>query len=50
MPHHGRAVAAALGLTGDLAKQAQNVTAKLYDAFLGTDVDPSESANIAELA
>ena len=22
MPHHGRAVAAALGLTGDLAKQA----------------------------
>ncbi|RJF93341.1 ADP-forming succinate--CoA ligase subunit beta [Sphingomonas cavernae] len=37
MPHHGRAVAAALGLTGDLAKQAQNVAAKLYDAFLGTD-------------
>src|SRR3546814_2581425 len=37
MPHHGRAVAAALGLTGDLAKQAANVTAKLYDAFLGTD-------------
>jgi succinyl-CoA synthetase beta subunit len=37
MPHHGRAVAAALGLTGDLAKQAQSVAAKLYDAFLGTD-------------
>ena len=37
MPHHGRAVAAALGLTGDLAKQAANVLAKLYDAFLGTD-------------
>ena len=37
MPHHGRAVAAALGLTGDLAKQAANVASKLYDAFLGTD-------------
>ncbi|MBA4048391.1 MAG: ADP-forming succinate--CoA ligase subunit beta [Sphingomonas sp.] len=37
MPHHGRGVAAALGLTGDLAKQAANVAAKLYDAFLGTD-------------
>ena len=28
MPHHGRAVAAALGLTGDLAKQAGKVLAK----------------------
>jgi succinyl-CoA synthetase beta subunit len=37
MPHHGRAIAHALGLTGDLAKQAQNVASKLYDAFLGTD-------------
>ncbi|MES1974620.1 MAG: ADP-forming succinate--CoA ligase subunit beta [Pseudomonadota bacterium] len=37
MPHHGRAVAAALGLKGDLAKQAANVASKLYDAFLGTD-------------
>ncbi len=37
MPHHGRAVAAALGLTGDLAKQAQHVLAKLYDTFIGTD-------------
>ena len=36
-PHHGRTVAAALGLTGDLAKQAANVASKLYDAFLGTD-------------
>ena len=41
-PHHGRAVAAALGLTGDLAKQAANVTAKLYDAFLGTDAEQIE--------
>ena len=41
-PHHGRAVAAALGLTGDLAKQAQKVAAKLYDAFLGTDASQIE--------
>jgi succinyl-CoA synthetase beta subunit len=42
MPHHGRAVAAALGLNGDLAKQAQNVLAKLFDAFLGTDASQIE--------
>ncbi len=42
MPHHGRAVAAALGLTGDLAKQANKVIAKLYDAFLGTDASQIE--------
>ncbi len=42
MPHHGRAVAAALELTGDLAKQAANVLAKLYDAFLGTDAEQIE--------
>ena len=41
-PHHGRAVAAALGLTGDLAKQAQSIAAKLYDAFLGTDASQIE--------
>ena len=37
MPHHGRTVAKALGLSGDLAKQAQKVAKLLYDAFLGTD-------------
>ena len=42
MPHHGRAVAAALGLSGDLAKQAAKVFAKLYDAFLGTDASQIE--------
>jgi succinyl-CoA synthetase beta subunit len=42
MPHHGRAVAAALGLTGDLAKQATSVLAKLYDAFIGTDASQIE--------
>ncbi|KQR83656.1 ADP-forming succinate--CoA ligase subunit beta [Sphingomonas sp. Leaf343] len=41
-PHHGRAVAAALELTGDLAKQAANVASKLYDAFLGTDAEQIE--------
>ncbi len=42
MPHHGRGVAAALGLTGDLAKQAENVVARLYDAFIGTDASQIE--------
>jgi succinyl-CoA synthetase beta subunit len=42
MPHHGRAVAAALGLSGDLAKQATSVLAKLYDAFIGTDASQIE--------
>ena len=41
-PHHGRAVAAALELTGDLAKQANFVLAKLYDAFVGTDAEQIE--------
>jgi len=42
MPHHGRAVAVALGLKGDHAKQAQNVLAKLFDAFVGTDASEIE--------
>ncbi len=42
MPHHGRAVAATLGLSGDLAKQAEFVVAKLYDAFVGTDASQIE--------
>jgi succinyl-CoA synthetase beta subunit len=42
MPHHGRAVAAALGLSGDLARQAAKVLAKLYDAFIGTDASQIE--------
>jgi succinyl-CoA synthetase beta subunit len=42
MPHHGREVAAALGLTGDLAKQASKVLAKLYEAFVGTDASQIE--------
>jgi succinyl-CoA synthetase beta subunit len=42
MPHHGRAVAAALGLSGDLSKQAGKVLASLYQAFLGTDASQIE--------
>jgi succinyl-CoA synthetase beta subunit len=42
MPHHGREVAAALGLTGDLAKQAGKVLGSLYQAFLGTDASQIE--------
>jgi succinyl-CoA synthetase beta subunit len=38
MPHHGRRVAKALGLTGDLAKQAESVVAKLYAAFIAKDM------------
>ena len=42
MPHHGRAVAKALGLSGDLAKQAAQILAGLYAAFLGTDAEQIE--------
>jgi succinyl-CoA synthetase beta subunit len=42
MPHHGREVAAALGLSGDLAKQAGKVLGSLYKAFIGTDASQIE--------
>jgi succinyl-CoA synthetase beta subunit len=42
MPHHGRAVAHALGLSGDLAKQAASTAKLLFDAFLGTDASQIE--------
>ena len=38
MPHHGRRVARALGLSGDLAKQAESLVAKLYEAFVAKDM------------
>jgi succinyl-CoA synthetase beta subunit len=38
MPHHGRRAAAALGLTGDLAKQAEGLIVKLYAAFIAKDM------------
>ena len=37
-PHHGRAVAFALKLKGDLNKQAVKLAGQLYDAFVGTDM------------
>jgi len=38
MPHHGRAVAFALKLTGDLNKQAVKLAEQLYNAFIATDM------------
>src|ERR1700754_4713599 len=38
MAHHGRAVARALGLQGNLAKQAEKLAAQLYCAFISTDM------------
>tara|TARA_R110002033_G_scaffold94364_1_gene143596 strand:+ start:252 stop:1451 length:1200 start_codon:yes stop_codon:yes gene_type:complete len=42
MPHHGRAIAFALQLKGDLNKQAQKLGKKLYDAFLAMDCEMVE--------
>ncbi len=38
MPHHGRTVAKALRLSGDLAKQAERLVAQLYAAFTAKDM------------
>ncbi len=38
MPHHGRAIAAALHLSGDAAKQAVGLAEKLYTAFVVNDM------------
>ena len=42
MPHHGRHVADALGLKGDLAKQAGKLTEQLYAAFIAKDMEMLE--------
>jgi succinyl-CoA synthetase beta subunit len=42
MPHHGRAIAQALGLKGGLAKQAEALVAQLYAAFVGKDMSMLE--------
>ena len=42
MPHHGRAAAGALGLSGDLAKQMETLVVKLYAAFLAKDMSMLE--------
>ena len=38
MAHHGRTVAKALGLGGDLAKQAERLVSQLYTAFIAKDM------------
>jgi succinyl-CoA synthetase beta subunit len=38
MAHHGRTVAKALGLSGDLAKQAEKLVTQLYTAFTAKDM------------
>jgi succinyl-CoA synthetase beta subunit len=38
MPHHGRRAAQALGLHGDLAKEAESLLSKLYAAFVAKDM------------
>jgi succinyl-CoA synthetase beta subunit len=38
MPYHGRLVARALGLTGELARQADALVTKLYAAFVAKDM------------
>jgi succinyl-CoA synthetase beta subunit len=42
MPHHGRRVAQMLGLTGELAKKAEALVAKLYAAFVAKDMSMLE--------
>ena len=37
-PHHGRALAAALNLDGDIAKQGYKLLGQLYTAFVATDM------------
>src|SRR5215211_3908728 len=39
MPHHGRRVAQALGLAGELAKQTERLAAQLYEAFVTKDMN-----------
>jgi succinyl-CoA synthetase beta subunit len=38
MPHHGRRVANALKLAGDLGKQVESLVSKLYSAFVAKDM------------
>jgi len=47
-PHHGRAVAFGLKLSGDLNKQAQRLAKQLYDAFTALDCSMIEINPLAE--
>jgi succinyl-CoA synthetase beta subunit len=42
MQHHGRAAAQALGLTGDLAQQIEDLVTRLYAAFVNKDMSMLE--------
>jgi succinyl-CoA synthetase beta subunit len=42
MPHHGRAAAKALGLTGEGAKQIESLVTRLYTAFVNKDMSMLE--------
>ena len=48
MPHHGRAVAFALKLKGDLNKQAQKLSRQLYTAFMDLDCSMLEINPLVE--
>ncbi len=48
MPHHGRAMAFALKLDGDLNKQAQKLARKLYEAFMAMDCEMLEINPLVE--
>jgi succinyl-CoA synthetase beta subunit len=48
MPHHGRAVAFALELSGDLNKQCQKVAKQLYTAFMDLDGEMLEINPLVE--
>ncbi|AIT80337.1 ADP-forming succinate--CoA ligase subunit beta [Novosphingobium pentaromativorans] len=47
-PHHGRAVAYALKLDGDLNKQAQKIAKQIYEAFMALDCDMLEINPLVE--
>jgi succinyl-CoA synthetase beta subunit len=47
-PHHGRAVAFALKLKGDLNKQAIKLAGQLYEAFIATDMSMLEVNPLVE--
>ncbi len=50
MPHHGRAVAFALKLKGELNKQAQKLARQLYEAFTALDCSLLEVNPLVETA
>jgi succinyl-CoA synthetase beta subunit len=49
MPHHGRALAFGLKLTGDLNKQAQKLGKQLYDVFVALDCAMIEINPLADV-